>query len=140
MGRRSDVKKPRNHGTYTIWYDGQTHAASVESVDVRDVWRLTRRSPEAWRNQPGVTIHTHELRATKVGDLIVDPGLDAWRVDEDVFEFTTPPQPVAASMARHGMESPTLGDIRRWARDYLRAIDPPTHGNCGESDPVSKEK
>jgi hypothetical protein len=87
-GKDSKLVNPY-HGTYQIWYEGKTHAVSVESVGLREVWRLTKRPPERWKNKPGITIHTEGLRTTNIGDVIVDPTLDAWRVDEDVFELTT---------------------------------------------------
>jgi hypothetical protein len=118
-----ESKKPPNHGTYQIWHEAKTHVVDVESVGLREVWRLTKGSPERWKDKPGVTIHAEGPRATRVGDVIVDPELDAWEVQEAGFMHTTPPAQVAEFIARGGIESPTLRRVRAWVRDCLEAND-----------------
>jgi hypothetical protein len=111
--------KPPNHGTYEIWHDGRTHAADVESVEVYHVWQLTRRRPELWQHGPGVTLHTDSPRATRTGDVIVDPTCGAWKVEEDGFLAVEPPGPVKERMEREGITPQHMQLLQDWLADML---------------------
>src|SRR4051794_39627028 len=107
MGRKSALKTSPHNDAYQIWYGGVIHAVDVKAAGILRVWRLTRRMPERWRNQPAVKTYTRRLYAVRVGDVIVDPDLKAWQVHEDRFEYILPPAPIAKHLARHAIESPT---------------------------------
>jgi hypothetical protein len=110
-------------GTYQIWYRGKTHAVNVEATGVRQAWRTTKVPPERWKHTSNVMIYAHNPRATMPGDVIVSPEWDAWEVEKDGFTLTVPPGPLAAYMARHGIESPMLKRVAQWTRCCREAIE-----------------
>jgi hypothetical protein len=111
--------KPPNHGVYQVWHEGKTLAVSVESTNVRDVERLTRKPPNQWKSHPAVTVHTENPRCTKLGDVIVDPTCGAWEVQADRYLAVTPPGPVAERMAREGIVPLHIRLLQSWTKDML---------------------
>jgi hypothetical protein len=91
--------------TYQIWYEGKTHAVDVEATDLRDVPELLNAPPDRWQDKPGVTTHAVELRPIAIGDVIVEPTLDAWEVQEEAFMLTHPPKAIAERIAREGIKT-----------------------------------
>lgn len=109
--------------TFQVWHEGKSHAVDVESVGVREVWTLTRKSPERWKDDPGVKIHAESPRPTKVGDVIVDPTCGAWEVQKDRFLAVEPPEPVAERMAREGIVPQHIRLLHEWTESMLSALD-----------------
>jgi hypothetical protein len=120
--------------TFQVWHEGKSHAVDVESVGVREVWTLTRQSPERWKDDPTVTIHADSLRRTKVGDVIVDPTCGAWEVQKDRFLAVAPPAAVAERMAREGIVPQHIRLLHEWTESMLSAMD------AGQSDTPSREE
>jgi hypothetical protein len=114
--------KPPNHGTYQVWHAGKVHAADVESTNVRDVHRLTRRPPERWLNHPAVTVHVENPRSTKLGDVIVDPTCGAWEVQKDGYLAVEPPAPVKERMEREGIVPQHISLLREWLEGMKKAL------------------
>jgi hypothetical protein len=111
--------KPPNHGTYQIWYKGETHAANVESVAVHKVYEMTRRRPELWKNRPGVEVLVDHPRTTRNGDVIVDPTCGAWEVKKDCFQVVEPPAPVRERMERENITPQYLQLLQDWTAHML---------------------
>ncbi|MBX6312456.1 MAG: hypothetical protein IRY99_05980 [Isosphaeraceae bacterium] len=107
-------RKPPNHGTYEIWYEGRTLAVDVQSTGVREVERMTRRPPGRWRDHPAVKVHVENPRGTRLGDVIVDPTCGAWEVREDCYLAVDPPEPVAERMRREGIAPQHIRLLKEW--------------------------
>jgi hypothetical protein len=110
-------------GTYQIWYDGQTHAVDVEGTNPWDVVKLMQKHPQWWRDSRVVSVYVDTPRAMRIGDVFVDPVLEAWEVEEDGFRLTDRPAPVAEYVAREGIKSPSLEMLKDWVRGCLDAIE-----------------
>jgi hypothetical protein len=117
------MNKPPNHGTYQVWHEGKTHALDVESVGVREVWRLTKRPPDRWKDRPDVKVFTDTALRTRLGDVIVDPTCGAWEVQKDCFQVVEPPAPVRERMERDGIVPEYMQLLRGWTEDALARID-----------------
>ena len=113
--------KPPNHGTYQIWYQGKTHAVSVESVATHKVYQMTRKRPELWKNKPGVQLHIDHPRTTRNGDVIVDPTCGAWKVERDGFLAVEPPAPVKERMEREGIVPQYIQLLKEWTGTCWRS-------------------
>lgn len=120
--RHSMGRKPPNHGTYEIWYEGKTLAVAVQGTNVRDVERLTSRPPARWRDHPAVKLHVEAPRRTKLGDVIVDPTCGAWEVQEDCYMAVDPPEPVAERMRREGIVPQHIQLLRGWIGHVREAL------------------
>ena len=108
----------------------------VEASNPRDVERLLAKPPDRWMGKPGVTVHVDAPRSITRADVIVDPPLDAWRVDGDGYTLTEPPAPIADRIAREGRKSPVLEALGEWCSDTLRALEAqePAHPDRSEID------
>lgn len=126
-------RKPPNHGTYQIWYAGESLAVEVQGTNVRDVERLTSEPPALWRDHPDVKSHVEHPRSTRPGDVVVDPTCGAWEVQEDRYLAVPPPGPVGDRMRREGIVPDHLRLLKEWLghmREQLSgqegAMPPPT--------------
>ncbi len=103
--------KPRNHGTYQVWRDGN-HAFDVESVAVHKAEELTARP--GWEDDPSVTFHGDDRRPIQLGDVVVDPTCGAWEIQEDGYQAVKPPPEVAERMGREGIVPQHVELLGRW--------------------------
>jgi hypothetical protein len=115
--------KPPNHGTYQVWHGGAVHALDVESVDVRDVDRLTKKPPEKWKDHPAVTLRIENPRATREGDVIVDPTCGAWEVQRHAYVVVEPPAPIKERIEREGITPLYLSLLQGWLRHLRGAAE-----------------
>jgi hypothetical protein len=115
-------RKPANHGAYEVWYEGKTLAVEVQSTNVRDVDRLTRKPPARWKDHPAVKVHVENPRSTKLGDVVVDPTCGAWEVREDGYLAVPPPEPVAERMRREGIVPQHIQLLKGWTDHMLESL------------------